>query len=96
MNWKQTVSDLAEKSGISQSLSRRVAKLTEILEELAAEKHGDDFVQKLGRLPIESAKALDEGDEVSLKKLQKEMEGLSRDQRDLADVHHVLPLGELA
>lgn len=77
MNWKQTVNDLAEKSGISQSLSRRVAKLTEILEELAAEKHGDDFVQKLGRLPIESAKALDEGDEVSLKKLQKEMEGLS-------------------
>ncbi|HET8864320.1 MAG TPA: phosphoenolpyruvate carboxylase [Gracilimonas sp.] len=77
MNWKQTVNDLAEKSGISQSLSRRIAKLTEILEELAAEKHGDDFVQKLGRLPIESAKALDEGDEVSLKKLQKEMEGLS-------------------
>lgn len=77
MNWKQTVSDLAEKSGISESLSKRVAKLTEILEELAAEKHGDDFVEKLGRLPLESAKALDDGDEVVLKDLQKEMEGLS-------------------
>lgn len=77
MNWKQTVSDLAEKSGISESLSTRVAKLTEILEELAAEKHGDDFVEKLGRLPKESAKALDDGDEISLNDLQKEMEGLS-------------------
>ncbi|MEX0722258.1 MAG: phosphoenolpyruvate carboxylase [Gracilimonas sp.] len=80
MNWKQTVNDLAESSEISQSLSKRVTKLTEILEELAAEKHGKDFVEKLGRLPLESAKALDEGDEVSLKKLQKEMEGLSLDE----------------
>jgi phosphoenolpyruvate carboxylase len=77
MNWKQTVSDLAEQSGISQNLSTRVVKLTEILEELAIEKYGDDFIQKLGRLPIESAKALDEGYEVRLKKLQKEMEGLT-------------------
>jgi hypothetical protein len=32
MNWKETVKDLAEKSGISQSLTKRVIKLTEILE----------------------------------------------------------------
>lgn len=80
MNWKQTVSDLAQKSGISESLSMRVVKLAEILEELAAEKYGDGFVEKLGRLPKESAKALDEGDEVSLENLEKEMEGLSLDE----------------
>lgn len=80
MNWKQTVIDLAEKSGISESLSTRVVKLTEILEELAVEKHGDDFVEKLGRLPLESAKALDDGDETAIKDLQKEMDGLSLDE----------------
>jgi phosphoenolpyruvate carboxylase len=73
MYWKETVSNLAESSGISQSLSKRVINLTEILEELAEEKHGKDFVEKLGKLPIESAKALDEGDEEALKSLQKEM-----------------------
>jgi len=73
MYWKETVSNLAESSGISQSLSKRVINLTEILEELAEEKHGKEFVKKLGKLPIESAKALDEGDEEALKSLQKEM-----------------------
>ncbi|MFP8487555.1 phosphoenolpyruvate carboxylase [Gracilimonas sp. Q87] len=77
MNWKETVKDLAEKSGISESLSKRVIKLTEILEELTIEKHGEDLVDTLGRLPIESAEALDQGNEELIEKLQTEMEGLS-------------------
>ncbi|WP_103665378.1 phosphoenolpyruvate carboxylase [Gracilimonas amylolytica] len=77
MNWKETVKDLAEKSGISQSLSKRVIKLTEILEELTVAKHGEELVTTLGRLPLESAEALDEGNEKLLGDLQKEMEGLS-------------------
>ena len=77
MNWKETVKDLAEKSGISQSLSKRVIKLTEILEELTVAKHGEELVTTLGRLPLESAEALDEGNEKLLEDLQKEMEGLS-------------------
>lgn len=77
MNWKETVKDLAEKSGISQSLSKRVIKLTEILEELTVAKHGEELVTTLGRLPLESAEALDEGNEKLLEDLQKEIEGLS-------------------
>lgn len=77
MNWKETVKNLAEKSGISQSLSKRVIKLTEILEELTVAKHGKELVTTLGRLPLESAEALDEGNEKLLEDLQKEMEGLS-------------------
>ncbi|MDZ7808148.1 MAG: phosphoenolpyruvate carboxylase [Gracilimonas sp.] len=80
MNWKETVKDLAEKSGISPSLSKRVIKLTEILEELTVAKHGEDLVKTLGRLPIESAEALDQGNEEVLEKLQKEMEELSIDE----------------
>ena len=80
MHWKETVSNLAESSGISQSLSKRVINLTEILEEIAAGENGEDFVKKLGKLPLESAKALDEGDEETLKSLQKEMEGMSLDE----------------
>lgn len=80
MFWKETVSNLAESSGISQSLSKRVINLTEILEEIAAGQHGEDFVKQLGKLPLESAKALDEGDEETLKSLQKEVSGLSLDE----------------
>ncbi|MEQ8524857.1 phosphoenolpyruvate carboxylase [Gracilimonas sp.] len=80
MFWKETVSNLAESSGISQSLSKRVINLTEILEEIAAGQHGEDFVKQLGKLPLESAKALDKGDEEALKSLQKEVSGLSLDE----------------
>ncbi|MBD3616578.1 MAG: phosphoenolpyruvate carboxylase [Gracilimonas sp.] len=80
MYWKETVSNLAESSGISQNLTKRVITLTEILEELVIEKHGEAFVKKLGTLPIECAKALDEEDEPTLKKLQKEMNLLSLDE----------------
>ncbi|MBO6585723.1 MAG: phosphoenolpyruvate carboxylase [Gracilimonas sp.] len=77
MHWKETVRDLAESSGISQSLSKRVINLTEILEEIAVRQHGEELVEKLGRLPLESVNALDEGDEEALKSLQKEMSGMS-------------------
>ncbi|MEX0844754.1 MAG: phosphoenolpyruvate carboxylase [Balneolaceae bacterium] len=87
MYWKQTVSDLAESSGISQSLSKRVINLTEILEELADEKYGKAFIEKLGRLPLASAKALDEGDDKTLKSLQKEMADIS-----LGEIKEILRL----
>lgn len=87
MNWKETVKDLAEKSGISKNLSKRVIKLTEILEELTLAKHGEDLVETLGRLPIESAQALDEGNKDLLEKLEKEMEGLS-----LAEIKEILQM----
>lgn len=80
MQWKETVSNLAESSGISQSLSKRVINLTEILEELAHEKYGEEFIEKLGRLPLASAKALDENDEDTLKALQKEISTYSMDE----------------
>ncbi|MCP9290681.1 phosphoenolpyruvate carboxylase [Gracilimonas sediminicola] len=80
MHWKETVRNLAESSGISQSLSKRVINLTEILEEIAARQHGEELVETLGRLPLESVKALDEGDEEALESLQKEMSGMSLEE----------------
>ena len=77
MYWKETVSNLAESSGISQSLSKRVINLTEILEEIAVAQHGEDFVKQLGELPLESAKALDAGDEKALQKVQQQMSEMS-------------------
>lgn len=87
MHWKETVQDLAESSGISQSLSKRVINLTEILEELVVDKHGEELIKKLGRLPLESMKALDEGDEKVLGRLQREMSDLS-----LTDIKSVLQM----
>jgi phosphoenolpyruvate carboxylase len=77
MHWKETVQELAKSSGISESLSKRVINLTEILEELAIEHHGEELIKQLGRLPVESMKALDEGDEKILGRLQREMSDLS-------------------
>lgn len=73
MHWKETVSQLADSSGINQSLAHRVEDLTEVLEELAHEKFGKELVDKLGRLPVQSIKALDEGDEKTLKALKNEI-----------------------
>lgn len=77
MYWKETVQKLAESSGISQNLSKRVISLTEILEELVTEKHGEELLKKLGRLPVESMEALDKGNEKVLARLQREMSDLS-------------------
>ncbi len=85
MHWKETVSNLAEKNDISESLSKRVINLTEILEELAVEKQGEAFVEKLGELPLACAKALDEGDQEKLSALQKEMREMS-----LGDMKEIL------
>ncbi len=77
MHWKDTVRELAEQSGISQSLSKRIINLTDLLEEIPAQEQGKEFVKKLGSLPLESLKALDEGDENALKIIQEEIGGLS-------------------
>ncbi|MDR9416458.1 MAG: phosphoenolpyruvate carboxylase [Gracilimonas sp.] len=53
MHWKETVQELAKSSGISESLSKRVINLTEILEELAIEHHGEELIKQLGRLQRE-------------------------------------------
>ncbi len=88
MYWKKTVSELADSSGISQNLSKRVINLTEILEEITAEKYGEAFVEKLGTLPIDSAKALDGGDAKMLETLQKEMSDHSlEDIKDILGIY---------
>ncbi|SMO96521.1 phosphoenolpyruvate carboxylase [Gracilimonas mengyeensis] len=87
MHWRQTVSELAESSNISESLSKRVINLTEILEELAVEKYGEEFVEKLGELPLASLKALDKNDEEVLKELQEDLGGLS-----LSEIKEILSM----
>src|SRR5690554_6939633 len=60
MQWESTVRELAEKSGISQSLAKQIILLTEILEEIAEKQFGAKFVETLGMLPLLASAALDE------------------------------------
>ncbi len=80
MQWKNTVKELAENSGISTSLARRIITLTEILEEVALEKYGPDFVARLGEMPLQSALALDKGDNQQLGAIQNKIKSLSAEQ----------------
>lgn len=73
MKWKNTVSELAEVSNISQSLSKRITNLTEILEELVVERYGEEFVEKLAELPHLSIAALDKGVEDKLSEIRNEI-----------------------
>lgn len=66
MNWESTVRQLAEKSGISQSLAKQIITLTELLEELAVAKFGEEFVNQLGELPLIANAALDGKDKEAL------------------------------
>lgn len=65
MHWKDTVSELAAKSGISKHLAKQIILLTEFLEELSYHQFGEDFVHLLGKLPKLAIAALDKGDEAS-------------------------------
>ncbi len=63
MDWKQTVEQLAEESGISTNLAKQIIILTEFLEDIAKEQFGEQFVQQLGRLPLLARAALDQKDQ---------------------------------
>lgn len=69
MRWKSTVEELAEKSGISKNLAQQIIMLTDLLEQLAARKFGEEFVEKLGNLPLVASAALDGGNQKKLEEI---------------------------
>ncbi len=69
MRWKSTVEELAEQSGISKNLALQIIMLTELLEQLAARKFGEEFVEKLGSLPLIARAALDGEDQEKLEEI---------------------------
>ncbi len=85
MNWKQTVQQLADESGISTNLARQIVLLTEFLEELAEEQQGTEFVKKLGSLPLTARAALDGGDDEAKKEVENYVASL-----DLEEAKEVL------
>lgn len=80
MQWVTTVSKLAEKSGISQSLAKQIILLTEILEEITEKQFGAKFVEILGKLPLLASAALDEGNADALKEIKEFVTDLELNQ----------------
>lgn len=80
MDWKSTVEQLAEESGISKNLSRQIILLTEFLEDLAVKRFGDDFVKTLGNLPLIARAALEKDDEKAKKEIQEYASNLELDE----------------
>lgn len=66
MYWVETVCELAAKSEINEHLVKNITTLTQLLEVVARERMGSEFIKKLGELPRLSQQALDEGDEQAL------------------------------
>ncbi len=71
MQWKDTVSHLANKSGISKPLAEQIILLTEFLEELSLKQFGEKFVGLFGELPILAIAALDENNIEAAGKIKK-------------------------
>ena len=77
MYWVETVRELAAKSKINEHLAENISTLTQLLEVVARDRLGDDFIKKLGELPRLSQKALDEGDDEALKAIREYFMGAS-------------------
>lgn len=76
MHWESTVKELTEKSNISENLANHITTLTQILEQLSAERSGEEFIKILGEFPLNSKEALDGGNQEMLKRLRKLVEDM--------------------
>jgi len=77
MHWVETVRRLAESSNINEHLATNISTLTQLLEVVCRERLGEDFIQKLGEMPLKAVQALDEGNEKALDELQQYVEDSS-------------------
>lgn len=77
MHWQSTVEKLAEESKISENLANHITTLTHILEQLSAERSGEDFIKILGEFPLNSKEALDGRNEEELNRLKKLAKNMS-------------------
>ena len=80
MRWKETVEQLAENSGISQSLAKQIIILTEFLEKLAIQQFGEKIVDTLGKLPLIASAALDGDDEKAKKEIKEYVASLELEE----------------
>jgi len=80
MHWETEIEQFAKKSGISESLSRRIQSLSQFLEKIIVRDEDEEYVGELVDLPRLAAEAFDEGNEDAYDRLREKIRLLSTDR----------------